>query len=74
MPQSSSSTCNIKPGVATVGTGKVGNLTEYQDLKVLRSRRQKPERSFLEAFFLSRDPSIDRGHSNPSSRPSTGVG
>ena len=51
MPQSSSSTCNIKPGVATVGTGKVGNLTEYQDLKVLRSRRQKPERSFLEAFF-----------------------
>ena len=54
MPQSSSSTCNIKPGMATVGTGKVGDLAENQDLQVLRSRRQKPEQSFLEVFFVKR--------------------
>ena len=54
MPQSSSSTCNIKPGMAMAGTGKVGDLAEHQDLQVLRSRRQKPKESFLEAFFVKR--------------------
>ena len=32
----------------------VGDLAENQDLQVLRSRRQKPEQSFLEAFFVKR--------------------
>lgn len=54
MPQSSSSTCNIKPAVATGGTGKAGDLAEHQTLQVSRSRRQIPEQSFLEAFFVKR--------------------
>ena len=50
MPQSCCCTSNIKSCLATGGRGKVGDFTEHWALQVSRSRRQIPERSFLEAL------------------------